>query len=90
LINNVLDLLTSSAGEKKYEMRKLDFVALTRDTAETYRPQLEKGGFTFQCEFPEQAVEVYADRDALAQVIVNLLSNAEKVFRLATRNNPPD
>jgi signal transduction histidine kinase len=96
LINNVLDFARLERGEKKYEMRKLDFVALAHDTAEAYRPQLEKGGFAFQCELPQQAVEVHADRDALAQVIVNLLSNAEKysgskreiALRIELQNSP--
>jgi signal transduction histidine kinase len=78
LINNVLDFSRLERGEKKYEMRKLDLVALTRETAETYRPHLEKGGFKFDFELPAQEIEVHADRDALAQIIVNLLSNAEK------------
>ena len=96
LINNVLDFAHLERGEKKYEMRKLDFVGLTRDTAEAYRPQLEKGGFDFQCELPGQAVEVHGDGDALAQVIVNLLSNAEKysgaqreiTLRIELQNSP--
>jgi len=96
LINNVLDFAHLERGEKKYEMRKLDFVGLTRDTAEAYRPQLEKGGFDFQCELPGQAVEVRGDGDALAQVIVNLLSNAEKysgaqreiTLRIELQNSP--
>jgi signal transduction histidine kinase len=77
-------------------MRKLDFVTLARDTAEAYRPQLEKSGFDFKCELPEQALDVHADRDALAQVIVNLLSNAEKysgsqreiILRIELHNSP--
>ncbi|HTL17403.1 MAG TPA: ATP-binding protein, partial [Patescibacteria group bacterium] len=32
----------------------------------------------FECELPDARVEINGDRDALAQVTVNLLSNAEK------------
>jgi signal transduction histidine kinase len=78
LINNVLDFSRMERGEKKYDLRKLDLVALLRETAETYRPHLEAAGVTFHCELPETLLEVKADRDALAQVVVNLLSNAEK------------
>jgi signal transduction histidine kinase len=56
----------------------LDLVALIRETAENYRPHLEATGFKFECEFPPTSLEVQGDRDALAQVTVNLLSNAEK------------
>jgi signal transduction histidine kinase len=78
LINNVLDFSRMERGEKKYDLQKLDLLALVRETAETYRPHLESRGFKFECEWPEAAMEVNADRDALAQVVVNLLSNAEK------------
>jgi len=35
-------------------------------------------GFAFECEVPEAPVWVEGDTDALSQVVVNLLSNAEK------------
>ena len=78
LINNVLDFARLERGEKKYNFQKCDAVALVRETAETYRPHLEANGFQFDCQLPDAAVFVNGDRDALAQVIVNLLSNAEK------------
>jgi signal transduction histidine kinase len=78
LINNVLDFSRMERGEKKYDMRRLDLVALIRETVENYRPHLEASGFKFECDLPGEVIEVNADRDALAQVAVNLLSNAEK------------
>ena len=78
LINNVLDFARIDRGEKKYSFQQCDLVSLVRETVETYRPHLETNGFQFMCELPEWAVFVNGDRDALAQVVVNLLSNAEK------------
>jgi signal transduction histidine kinase len=78
LINNVLDFARIERGEKKYNFQECDLAALVRETAETYRPHLETNGFQFNCEWPENALFVNGDRDALAQVVVNLLSNAEK------------
>ena len=78
LINNVLDFARIERGEKKYSLQKCDLVSVVRETAETYRPHLEAGGFQFACELPDSPVFVNGDRDALAQVVVNLLSNAEK------------
>jgi len=65
-------------GEKKYNFANCDIAHLVRDTAETYRPHLEQAGFTLKCSAPDQALPIRGDTDALAQVIVNLLSNAEK------------
>jgi signal transduction histidine kinase len=78
LINNVLDFARIDRGEKKYNIQKCDLVSVVRETADTYRPHLEASGFHFTCELPESPVFVNGDRDALAQVVVNLLSNAEK------------
>jgi len=78
LINNVLDFARIERGEKKYSFQKCDLVNVVRETADSYRPHLEANGFQFTCELPESPVFVNGDRDALAQVVVNLLSNAEK------------
>jgi signal transduction histidine kinase len=78
LINNVLDFARMDQGEKTYNFSKCDLARLARDTAETYRPHLEQAGFTLTCRAPDQSLLVRGDADALAQVIVNLLSNAEK------------
>jgi signal transduction histidine kinase len=78
LINNVLDFSRIERGEKKYQFEPCDIVGLTRDTVESYRPHLEANGFTLKLDPPASPVNVPVDRDALAQVLVNLLSNAEK------------
>jgi signal transduction histidine kinase len=78
LINNVLDFSRLERGEKKYNFQPCDLAALLRETVQTYRPHLEANGFELRAELPEQPAAIRGDRDALAQVIVNLLSNAEK------------
>jgi signal transduction histidine kinase len=78
LINNVLDFSRMERGEKKYNIQKCDLVALAREVTETYGPHLESSGFEFTCTLPEAPIQVMGDCDALAQIIVNLLSNAEK------------
>jgi signal transduction histidine kinase len=78
LINNVLDFARIERGEKKYQFQELDMAALVNETVTTYRPHLEESGFTLRSVVPEQPLEVTGDRDALAQVLVNLISNAEK------------
>jgi signal transduction histidine kinase len=78
LINNVLDFSRMERGEKKYKFERCDLRELARETAETYRPHLETNGFKFDCRLPDGPIAVNGDRDALAQVLVNLFSNAEK------------
>jgi len=78
LINNVLDFARMERGEKTYKMERFDLRAMVEEVCVTYRPHLEEHGFAFECTLPNSAVLVKGDRDALAQVLVNLLSNAEK------------
>ncbi len=78
LINNVLDFSRIERGEKKYNFAKCDLVGVVQETVETYRPHLEANGFQLECALPESPLFVNGDRDAMAQIIVNLLSNAEK------------
>lgn len=78
LINNVLDFSRMERGEKKYRFEHFDMVELVRQTVESYRPQLEAANFKLCVALPDFPVRINGDRDTLAQVIVNLLSNAEK------------
>ncbi|MBI3850282.1 MAG: HAMP domain-containing histidine kinase [Verrucomicrobia bacterium] len=78
LINNVLDFARLERGEKKYNFRDCDLVEVARETAESYRPHLENNGFTLERRLGDAPLKVRGDADALAQILVNLLSNAEK------------
>ena len=95
LINNVLDFARLERGEKKYNFQATDLATVARETADAYRPHLEANGFKFECELPESAIMTNGDRDAVAQIVVNLLSNAEKYsgdrreisLRVASKNS---
>jgi signal transduction histidine kinase len=78
LINNVLDFSRLDRGEKKYNFVETNIADLARNTLDSYRPQLEANGFKVECFLPSDPVMVCGDRDALAQVLLNLISNAEK------------
>lgn len=78
LINNVLDFARIERGEKKYKFQKCNLASVAGETAAAYRPHLEAARFRFECDLPQDPIQVNGDPDALAQVLVNLLSNAEK------------
>jgi len=78
LINNVLDFSRMERGEKKYNFQPCDLAGVVRGIEQAFRPHLEAGGFKFICELSDAPVTVRGDADALSQIIVNLLSNAEK------------
>jgi signal transduction histidine kinase len=96
LINNVLDFSRMERGEKKYNFQPCDLTEVVRSTAEIFRPHLEANGFKFDCNLPETQISIHGDADALSQIIVNLLSNAEKysnggkeiILQLAQKQSP--
>ena len=80
LINNVLDFSAGDRGGRKYARRRLDAAAVVRGILEGQRVRLEARGFTvrFDGAGADPPLEVVADEEALKQVVLNLLSNAEK------------
>lgn len=79
LINRLLDFSRLDRGELQLKQELLDLSALAQETIEDYRPQLEAVGMTVRLKTPlDSGPQIRGDRDALSQVILNLLSNAEK------------
>lgn len=78
LINNVLDFARIERGQKRYEKRPLDLHALVARTWESHELHLRENGFTTRWDAAPAPYPVLGDADALTQILVNLLSNAEK------------
>jgi signal transduction histidine kinase len=80
LINNVLDFARMERGERKYEFHLCNLAEIAREIVESYRPQLEQHGFSVNGKIEGEAF-VDGDCDSLKQVLLNLISNAEKYSR---------
>jgi signal transduction histidine kinase len=78
LINNVLDFSRIEMGRKEFDFKKGNLAQIVRDTLESYRYHLEKKGFSVKKEIAEDLPEMNFDAEAVASVLVNLLSNAMK------------
>jgi signal transduction histidine kinase len=78
LINNVLDFARIERGQKHYDKRALDLHPLVARIWESHELHLREGGFTTRWDAAPPPYSVVGDADALAQILVNLLSNAEK------------
>jgi signal transduction histidine kinase len=78
LINNVLDFSASERGGKRYAKKMIDAVRVTEEIVESQRIGLEGRGFTLSLSSDSSDTFVNADPEALKQVLLNLLSNAEK------------
>jgi signal transduction histidine kinase len=78
LINNVLDFARLERGAPVGERHPCDLVEAAREVVETCQPHLESAGITLDFEVEASSLPLMGDRDALSQIILNLISNAEK------------
>jgi signal transduction histidine kinase len=78
LINNVLDFSRKDQGKKHYNMATLDLVSLCRQIFENQRVRLEENGFKTNFTAPSSTLLVCADEEAIKQVMINIITNAEK------------
>jgi signal transduction histidine kinase len=78
LVDELLDISRINRGKVRLRQERLDLVALVRAAAEDRRSYLEQGGLTLTLQLPEEKLWVDADPTRLAQVLDNLLSNANK------------
>ncbi|GAH70574.1 unnamed protein product, partial [marine sediment metagenome] len=78
LINNVLDFSRMDTGVKEYNFEEADLVEVVRSSLEAYKFHIRDLGFEIESELPGELVMDEIDKDAISQVFLNLLSNAEK------------
>ncbi|UCE62154.1 MAG: hypothetical protein JSU63_10680 [Phycisphaerales bacterium] len=78
LINNILDFARIEAGRKEYTLEPADVGQVIRETYETYRAHLDQCDFEHNLTVEGGLPPVDADGDAIAQVLINLMTNALK------------
>ncbi|MEY2501504.1 MAG: two-component system, OmpR family, phosphate regulon sensor histidine kinase PhoR [Verrucomicrobiota bacterium] len=78
LINNVLDFARLERKQKRYDFHALDLHAVLARIWEGHELHLHEHGFVTRWQAAPPPYPVRGDEDALAQILVNLLSNAEK------------
>jgi signal transduction histidine kinase len=78
LINNVLDFSRIERGKKEFNFQTDNLSGAVKETLESYRYQFKKEGFTIHEELDVGLPAMDFDREAVASVLINLLSNAMK------------
>jgi signal transduction histidine kinase len=80
LIDNVLDFSKMEAEKKEYQFEEVDVAELVHVTLDSYSYQIQQQGFHLDISLPESSLYIHADRNAIQQCILNLISNALKYF----------
>ncbi|MGD9157405.1 MAG: HAMP domain-containing sensor histidine kinase [Desulfobacteraceae bacterium] len=78
LVNNVLDFSRLEQGKKKYHIEAVDLVSFFMEIVEFHKPRLKDNNMKTNLNIPEKNVVINTDRDALEQVILNLIDNSIK------------
>ncbi len=78
MVDNMLDFAAIERGQKRYNLRPGDLVVTVQNVVESARVAMEMRAKTIEENYPEDLPPVRHDADAVAQVLVNLLSNAAK------------
>jgi len=78
LINDLLDMEKTDAGEMVFHMEPLNIIPLVKDAIEANQGYGDRHGITFITGTMVQDAQVEGDKDRLMQVLSNLMSNAAK------------
>lgn len=78
LVGNALDFSRLEQGQKRYAREPLDLRAELTRLLDTQEPRLAEAGLRVDRALPTDPLPVTSDRDALEQILLNLLDNAAK------------
>ena len=78
LVNNVLDFSRLEQGRKRYAPEPLDLTAELAGLLDAHAPRIAEAGLTLRRSLPPEPVPVRTDRDAFAQMVLNVVENACK------------
>jgi two-component system phosphate regulon sensor histidine kinase PhoR len=66
------------SGRRRYHMRETDLYAIVAEATSAFEPMREQRGAALRCDLPPGLPPVQADRAAVSDALLNLLTNACK------------
>jgi len=78
LVNNVLDFSRLEQGRKKYHLETILLAECIQEVFDAHALPVKEAGMNLETVVPDRDIAVYTDRDAIDQVMVNLIDNAVK------------
>jgi two-component system phosphate regulon sensor histidine kinase PhoR len=78
LVNNALDFSRLEQGKKRYQRESCDVSAEVARLLDVHAPRLAEASLELKRELPATPLRIATDRDALEQIVLNLIDNACK------------
>lgn len=78
LVNNVLDFSRLEQGRREYSSEEVDLAALLHQQLDSQLLRIQDAGMSLERQIPETPILIESDRDALEQILLNLIDNAIK------------
>jgi signal transduction histidine kinase len=78
LINDLLDLSKIESGKTEMKSNRVSLAGLVHEVVETLRPVAAEKVIALEATISEPSILVWADRDKVNQVLMNLIGNAIK------------
>lgn len=78
LVSNLLDLSKIEAGKMELKREEIDIVSFLNEIIMSYENNLKEKSLSFYKDLPLDIGTIWADKDKLIEVVINLLNNAIK------------
>lgn len=78
IIDGLLDISRIESGKIILKKETLDIVELARSAVSSFSVKIKNKGLELIEDFPKEKTEIYADKDRIIEVFINLLGNAIK------------
>ncbi len=78
LINDILDFSQLESGEEELQKNSMSVVDVLDETVKNFEDQIKEKNLVVSKEYPKEKFVINADKDRIAKVFWNLISNAVK------------
>ena len=78
LIDRLLDWGRMESGRREFVMKDTDLRSIVETAVEAFEPVRERRAVELNVELPNESITVHADRGAVSDALLNLLTNAHK------------
>jgi two-component system, OmpR family, phosphate regulon sensor histidine kinase PhoR len=78
LVNNILNFSRMEAGKKQYHFEQVSLNEIVNGVMKTYASHLQNEGFATSMQLCDGLPLIQADREAVAEALINILDNAAK------------